>query len=66
MFYSKDIIENIVAKGEVFYECNFFLNKNKNWCLHKNPIMSIQTWALNHIDDVFYFQDVGEINEIEV
>jgi hypothetical protein len=28
--------------------------------------MSIRTWALNQIDDVFYFQDVGEINGIEV
>ncbi len=42
------------------------MHKEGSWHLHKNPTMSIQTWVLNHIDDVFYFQDVGEINGIEV
>jgi hypothetical protein len=31
-------------------------------CLHKNPAISIQTWAFNHLEITFYFQDVGEIN----
>jgi hypothetical protein len=26
----------------------------------------MHTWAFNHLNDVFYFQDVCEINEIKV
>jgi len=31
-----------------------------------NPVISIQSWVLQHPEDVFFFQDVGEINRIEV
>jgi hypothetical protein len=37
-------------------------HKKGNWCLHNNPAISIRSWALQHPEDVFYFQDVGEIN----
>jgi hypothetical protein len=37
-----------------------------SWCLYKNPTISIYTWAFNHQDDVFYFQDVSEDNGIHV
>jgi hypothetical protein len=41
-------------------------HKRRNWRLHKNPTISLHTWAFNHPNDVFYFQDVNEINGIHV
>ncbi len=39
-------------------------HKKKNWCLHKNLAISLCTWAFNHPDDVFYFQNASEDNGI--
>ncbi len=36
--------------------------KKRSWCLHTNPTTSIRFWALQHSKDVFFFQDVVEIN----
>jgi len=41
-------------------------HKKGSWCLHTNPIISIQSWALQHPEDVFFLQDVGEINRVQV
>jgi hypothetical protein len=41
-------------------------HKKGNWCLHTNLVISIRSWALQHSEDVFFFQDVGEINETQV
>jgi len=41
-------------------------HKKKSWCLHKNPAISLCTWAFNHPDDVFYFQNASEDNGIHV
>jgi len=41
-------------------------HKKGNWRLHTNLVISIQSWALQHSEDVFFFQDVGEINETQV
>jgi hypothetical protein len=41
-------------------------HKKKSWHLHTNLIISIWSWALQHPEDVFFFQDVGEINGIQV
>jgi hypothetical protein len=41
-------------------------HKKKNWHLHHNPGISFRTWAFNHVDDVFYFQDGSEDNGIHV
>jgi hypothetical protein len=41
-------------------------HKKWSWHLHTNPTISIQSWALQHLEDVFIFQDVGEINGIQV
>jgi hypothetical protein len=41
-------------------------HKRWSWCLHENPTISIYTWAFTHQDDVFYFQDVSEVNGIHV
>jgi hypothetical protein len=41
-------------------------HKIGSWCLHKNPAISIQTWAFNHLQIVFYFQDASEINGVQV
>jgi hypothetical protein len=38
----------------------------RSWRLHKNLAISFHTWAFNHLDDVFYFQDVSEDNGIHV
>ncbi len=35
-------------------------------CLHTKLALSIQSWVCVHDDDVFYFQDVGEVNGIHV
>jgi len=34
--------------------------------LHTNLVTFVHTWAFNHLDDVFYFQDACEINGIKV
>ncbi len=41
-------------------------HKKGSWCLHTNPAISIQSWAFQHSKDVFFFQNVGEINRIQV
>ncbi len=41
-------------------------HKKESWHLHTNPVISIRSWALQHSKDVFFFQDVGEINDIQV
>ncbi len=41
-------------------------HKKRNWCLHTNLTISIWSRALQHSDDVFLFQNVGEINETQV
>jgi hypothetical protein len=41
-------------------------HKKGNWRLHTNPAISIRSWALQHPEDVFFFQDVGEINGTQV
>ncbi len=41
-------------------------HKKRSWCLHTNPAISIRSWALQHLEDVFFLQDVGEINGVQV
>jgi len=41
-------------------------HKKGSWRLHTNPTISIRTWALQHSEDVFFLQDVGEINGVQV
>ncbi len=41
-------------------------HKKRSWRLHTNLVISIQFWALQHLEDVFFFRDVGEINKIQV
>jgi hypothetical protein len=41
-------------------------HKKGNWRVHKNSFISLRTWAFSHPDDVFYFQDANEDNEIHV
>jgi hypothetical protein len=41
-------------------------HKKRSWCLHTNLAISIQSSALQHPKDVFFFQDVGEINRTQV
>jgi hypothetical protein len=37
-------------------------HKKRSWHLHTNLTISIWPWALQHLEDVFFSQDVGEIN----
>jgi hypothetical protein len=41
-------------------------HKKGNWCLHTNPAISIWSWAFQHLEDVFFSQDVSEINGIQI
>jgi hypothetical protein len=41
-------------------------HKKGSWRLDINPTISIWSWALQHLGDVFFFQDVGEINGTQV
>ncbi len=41
-------------------------HKRGSWRLHKNLAIFMGTWAFNHLDDVFYFQYVDEVNGIKV
>ncbi len=34
--------------------------------MHKNPSTFVQSWVLQHVEDFFFFQKVGEINGIQV
>jgi hypothetical protein len=40
-------------------------HKKGTWHLHTNPTLSIQSWVCVHHNDVFYFQDAGEVNALE-
>jgi len=53
----------IKQQNIVYLDCK---HKKKNWCLHKNLVISLHAWAFNHLDDVFYFQDASEDNAIHV
>jgi hypothetical protein len=41
-------------------------HKKGSWRLHTNPAISIRYWAFQHPKNVFFFQYVSEINEIQV
>jgi len=41
-------------------------HKKRSWHFHQNPAISLCTWAFNHLDYVFYFQDASEDNGIHV
>jgi hypothetical protein len=41
-------------------------HKKGIWHLHKNLTLSIQSWVCVCPNDVFYFQDVGEVNGIQI
>jgi len=41
-------------------------HKKGSWRLHQNLAISLRTWAFNHPNDVFYFQDASEDNGIHV
>jgi hypothetical protein len=41
-------------------------HKRGSWHLHKNPTISFHTWAFNHPNHVFYFQDANKNNGIHV
>jgi hypothetical protein len=41
-------------------------HKKGSWRLHTNPVISIQYWTLQHPEDVFFFQHVGEIKGIQI
>ncbi len=43
-----------------------YLDQKHQKHLHTNPAISIQSWAFQHPEDVFFFQNVGEINRIQV
>jgi hypothetical protein len=43
-----------------------YKHKRGSWCLHKNLAISLHTWAFDHPDDIFYFQDASEDNGIHV
>jgi hypothetical protein len=40
--------------------------KKEGWHLHKNSTTPLHLFAFNHPNDVFYFQNASEINEIHV
>jgi hypothetical protein len=41
-------------------------HKKRSWRLHTNLAISIWSWAPQHLEDVFFFQNVGEINETQI
>jgi hypothetical protein len=41
-------------------------HKRGSWHLHKNPAISMCTWAFNHPNDVFYFPNMNEVYGIKV
>ncbi len=56
--------DDLIRQQDITYlDCK---HKMGNLHLHKNPTISFHTWAFNHQDDVFYFQDVIKVNGIHV
>jgi len=56
--------DNFIKQQNITY-----LNRKhtkRNLHLHKNPAISLRTWAFSHLDDVFYFQNASEDNGIHV
>jgi hypothetical protein len=51
-----------------FKTLHIWIKKHKkgSWCLHTNPTILIQSWVFQHPEDVFFFQDVSEINGTQV
>jgi hypothetical protein len=41
-------------------------HKKGSWCLHTNLAISIWSWIFQHSKDVFFSQDVDEINGIQL
>jgi hypothetical protein len=41
-------------------------HKRGNWCLHTNLAILIWSWIFQHLKDVFFFQDAGEINGTQI
>jgi hypothetical protein len=41
-------------------------HKKRSWRLHTNLTISIRSWALQHSEEVLFFQDVNEINGTQV
>ncbi len=41
-------------------------HKKGSWRLHINPTISIWSWYLQHLKDVFFLQDASEINRTQV
>jgi hypothetical protein len=41
-------------------------HKKGSWRLHTNLVISIHSWAFQHPEDVFFLQNVGEMNGIRV
>jgi len=41
-------------------------HKKGSWCLHPNLTISIRSWALQYPEEMFFFQDVNEINGTQV
>ncbi len=53
----------IKQQNIVYLDCK---HKKRSWRLHKNPAISLRTWAFSHPNYVFYFQYVNEDNGIHV
>jgi hypothetical protein len=70
MWWAKINVRKVMTKDDFFRQQDIvYLDHKhikKNWRLHKNPAISLYTWAFNHPDDVFYFQDVNKDNGIHV
>ncbi len=43
-----------------------YKHKKRSWHLHKNLAIFVHTWAFNHLNDVFYFPNVNEVDGIKV
>ncbi len=64
-----NISQNMIRDDFIWLQDITYLDqkhKKGSWRLHPNLVISIWSWALQHPEDVFFFQDVGEINEIQV
>jgi len=75
-YITKQIYDKRVNAGQSMTQDDFiwlqdiayldWKHKKRSLCLHTNPAISIRSWVLQHSKDVFFFQDVGEINGTQV
>jgi hypothetical protein len=64
-----NVNQNMTQDDFIWFQNISYLDwkhKKGSWHFHTNLTISIRYWVLQHSEDVFVFQDVDEINQIQI